>query len=219
MSNNRPVEPRCRLEGLLRPQPAIRRKYPQLSSETLRSAPITAAMLALVPESAESRLLRRPTFQRGCISNLLQSDARKYSYSSAPLYGLEGRKLTFGPINQVGLHPVAEWDRGIANFGRLGVIECRGLTLQGSTRSVTCGADRRPSGASSNLQGWSEVSLSDGMWQVKQTYSHVYQMQDRSTSSNNRRENAKKAWPADGEMLTVSSPKEFVRLPTLRGIP
>ncbi len=41
----------------------------------------------------------------GCISNLLQSDARKYFYSSAPLYGLEGRKLTFGPINHFGLHP------------------------------------------------------------------------------------------------------------------
>ena len=36
---------------------------------------------------------------------MLQSDARKYSYSSAPLYGLEGRKLTFGPINHFGLHP------------------------------------------------------------------------------------------------------------------
>ena len=49
--------------------------------------------------------------REGCISNLLQSDARKYSYSSAPLYGLEGRKLTFGPINHFGLHPTANWKK------------------------------------------------------------------------------------------------------------
>jgi len=75
--------------------------------------------------------MRYPRSPVECISNLLKSDARKFSYSSTPLYGLEGRKLTFDPINYFGLHPLQKAEYGFKNSE-----SCRLSAAKSSPREI-----------------------------------------------------------------------------------